>query len=144
MTSDFVYGFIFGVVIVAIISFAVYRLLSRRAAELKFLKWKEEELSKEIAKALSSQRAVIKGKISEQLFPILQREIGSLSDFRFLGNPIDYIVFEGLSEAREGVDRDVNIKFIELKTGSSSLNKAERKVKEAIDSKRVEWKEIKL
>lgn len=144
MVSSFVYGLIFGIGVAAVVSYVLFRMLSRQMAENEFIKWKEKELPKEIAHALSSQRAVIKGKIGEQIFPILQNDVGNLSDFRFLGNPVDYIVFDGLSEAREGNDRAVTVKFVELKTGDSSLSKPEKKVKDAIQSKRVEWKEIKI
>jgi predicted Holliday junction resolvase-like endonuclease len=53
---------------------------------------------------------------------------------RFLGTPVDLIVFDGMSEndLRE-------IVFLELKTGSSSLSKRERRVRDAVQEKRVSW-----
>ncbi len=87
------------------------------------------------------QRAVIKGKISEQVFPMVTNEIKNLSDARFIGDPIDYLVFDGISNES---NNDINIKFIEVKTGDSKLTKREEKVKDAVLNKRVEWREIKI
>ena len=75
-----------------------------------------------------------------QLYPILYEKEGDLSDLRFLGNPIDYIKFEGLSNLSE--TGKVKIKFIEIKTGNSKLNKNEEAVKQAVQGKEVYWDEI--
>ena len=57
----------------------------------------------------------------------------------FLGQPIDYIVFQGLHEDK--IDRVI---FVEVKTGSSKLTKREKSLKETIEKKRVGWKEINI
>lgn len=59
----------------------------------------------------------------------------SPSDARFLGAPIDYVIFDGLH--RGVVDRVV---FLEIKSGKKpALNKNEREIRRAIAEKRVEF-----
>lgn len=142
MVSSPLIGFILGAVIFFALSILLSMLFLRRAAKKVLEKWKEEELKKEVSKSLDLQRPVIKGKISEQLFPLLYNQFGSLSDFHFLGNPVDYIIFEGLSDFREGKNTDVKIKFVEVKTGDSGLSRAEQGVKSAIENNRVSWEEF--
>ena len=144
MVYDFLEGLIIGALGFSLLFIILMWVLVKRLAARLFNTWLQERLRKEVAKSLAIQRPVIKGKISEQLFPILYNKLGDLADFRFLGSPVDYIIFEGLSEARDGVDKEVKIKFIELKTGHSSLNRAEQMVKDAVETGRVSWEEVDL
>lgn len=144
MAYDFLTGIVVGAIGFSFLFIVLMWFLVKKAAGRLFNTWMQERLRKEVAKALELQRPVIKGKISEQLFPTLYNKSGNLADFRFLGNPIDYIVFEGLSEARDGLDQKVKIKFIELKTGASVLTKAEELVKDAVESRRISWEEVQL
>lgn len=57
----------------------------------------------------------------------------------FLGQPIDYIIFEGLKD-----DDIKKVVFLEVKTGQSKLTKREKSLKNAIDKKRVSWKELRV
>ena len=80
-------------------------------------------------------RSVVKGLVTEQMAPMLGDFPGDLSDARFLGSPIDYIVFDGLS------DGDVDeIVFVEVKTHRGvNLTSSERAVRDAVNEKRVRW-----
>jgi predicted Holliday junction resolvase-like endonuclease len=55
---------------------------------------------------------------------------------RWAGQPIDMIVFDGL----EG-SGDINVVFLEIKTGKSQRNKHQRRVKAAVDAGRVQFAE---
>jgi predicted Holliday junction resolvase-like endonuclease len=57
-------------------------------------------------------------------------------DIRFLGTPIDLIVFKGLN----GSGEEVEIVFIEVKTGRSVLSPREKAVKKTVEEKRVSWR----
>ena len=83
------------------------------------------------------QRAILKGQISETLAPWSIDAVNSVKELSFLGNPIDFIGFKGLD-----TDEDIEIKFIEIKTGSSRLTKSEKRIKEAVLAKRIDWKTI--
>ena len=58
-------------------------------------------------------------------------------DVRFLGTPIDLIAFDGLNASEE-----VEIVFIDVKTGQSALSPRERAVKKAVETRRVSWRVV--
>lgn len=86
--------------------------------------------------AVRRSRAVTAGKVFEQLVPWLPDFAWDPRDARFLGSPVDFIVFDGLSNGN--VERVV---FIEVKSGDSGLSTRERRVRDAILEGRVEWAE---
>ena len=136
MEYAFFWGLMAGLTIVSLISFFILKYLLKKKIE----SWEKYEMQKALEKTVNLQRPILKGKISEQLFPILYEKEGNLSDLRFLGNPIDYIKFDGLSDLNEG--GKIQIKFIEIKTGNAKLNKNEEAVKKAVQDKEVYWDEI--
>ncbi len=85
-------------------------------------------------RSLQRSFAVKRGKIVEQLAPYLQNFPYDPQDARFIGNPVDFIVFDGLSEGK-----DVNIVFVEVKSGKAGLNENERKIREAVEKKRIRY-----
>jgi predicted Holliday junction resolvase-like endonuclease len=68
----------------------------------------------------------------------------SPTDFRFLGSPIDFVIFEGASNILDGQDKDLSITFCDIKTGAAKLTKLQQKIKNAVDNKRINWKTIYL
>src|SRR5712692_1713138 len=86
--------------------------------------------------AIQKSQAVTLGKVTEHLVPYLPGFEFDPRDVRFLGTPIDLIVFDGLCNG--SVKRVV---FVEVKTGRSSLTPRERFVREAVAANRVEWLE---
>ena len=85
------------------------------------------------------QRSTIKGDISEIIAPWSMNTVDSVKELRFLGNPIDFVGFKGLDG--EG---DIDIKFIEVKLGKSRLNKNQRRIRDAVAAKRIEWVEVRV
>ena len=85
------------------------------------------------------QRSTIKGQISETIAPWSMNAVNSVKELNFLGNPIDFIGFKGLDG-----DDEVEIKFIEVKSGKSKLNKNQRRVRDAVKAKRIEWVEVRI
>jgi predicted Holliday junction resolvase-like endonuclease len=92
-----------------------------------------KESVKEIKKALEGQRVGIKGKVAENIAPLLpdfQQQFPDLNiaDARFIGEPIDYLFFEGMSEGRIN-----KITFLEVKSGKHPrLNDHENSLKEVV------------
>ena len=85
------------------------------------------------------QRSTIKGQITETLAPWSMTVVNSVKELNFLGNPIDFVGFNGLDGEGE-----VDIKFIEVKDGKSRLNKNQRRVRDAVLKKRIEWVEVRI
>jgi len=90
-------------------------------------------------KSVSSSRRTLIGKFIEKFVPFLSKIPFTPSDMHFLGQPIDYIVFDGLHE-----DDVKKIVFLEVKTGKSKLNKREKSLKEAVERKKVYWMEKRI
>ena len=74
--------------------------------------------------------------MTEHIVPYLPGFDLDPKDIRFLGTPIDLIAFKGLNDSLE----DIEIVFIEVKTGGSVLSAREREVKKAVEQKRVSWR----
>jgi predicted Holliday junction resolvase-like endonuclease len=89
--------------------------------------------------AVMKSRAVLGGHFSEQLAPFMPDFKYLPTEVKFLGKPIDLIVFRGMDnkEIEEVV-------FVEVKSGKSRLNGNEKKLKEAIDKKKVRWEEYRI
>ena len=91
--------------------------------------------------ATRRSRSVLGGKAAEQLAPLVPAfgERFDPSEARFLGAPIDYVVFDGLGtgELREVV-------LVEVKTGRSQLSRNEREVELAVREGRVRFEVLRL
>jgi len=104
---------------------------------LAFLLWKARYTRAVRQDAIQRSLAVTAGKVYEQLVPYLPNFPFNPKDARFLGSPVDFVVFDGLSEGE--VQRIV---FVEVKTGDAQLSGRERRVRDAIQEARVEWHEL--
>ncbi len=94
--------------------------------------------------ALGKSRAVLKGMIGEQLAPMLPEFRYNPADARFLGSPIDYIIFDGYSEAKEGRGKIRRIVLMDVKTGNAQLSPIEKKVKDAVAEGSIHWETLEL
>jgi len=131
--------------------FSIFFLMTRRISKLNHrvsslnieISGHKDQLKEavEIAREDSKkrQRAVLKGGISEIIAPWALEGVNSVKELRFLGSPIDFIGFNGLD-----IDGEINIKFIEIKTGKSRLTRDEKRIKEAVEAKRVAWQTIEI
>lgn len=89
--------------------------------------------------AIKQSRAVLSGQFSEQLAPFLPDFPYKPTEARFIGKPIDFIVFKGLDEKATE-----EIVFVEVKSGKSKTSPTEKKVKEAVEQKKVKWEEYRV
>ncbi|MBR9701410.1 hypothetical protein GOV13_00645 [Candidatus Pacearchaeota archaeon] len=104
----------------------------------KHKEW-EAEIPSQRKDAIMRSRAVLGGQFSEQLAPYLPDFPYLPTECRFLGKPIDLICFKGMDE------KDINeVVFVEVKSGKSKLSSSEKKLKEAIEGKRVRWEEYRI
>jgi hypothetical protein len=86
-------------------------------------------------------RSVLGGVFSEQVAPFLPNFPKELkaSEARFIGKPIDFLIFKGMDE-----QNITEIVFVEVKSGKAQLNANERKLRDAIREKRVSWYEYRV
>lgn len=86
--------------------------------------------------AVQRSEAVIAGKVTEQLLPLLPGFGFNPKDVRFLGSPVDLVVFDGLSTGALG-----RVVFVEVKTGDAGLSRRERQLRDVVQAGQVEWRE---
>ena len=108
-------------------------------ASLYFVIWRLRYSAAIRENAVQRSLAVTAGKVHEQLVPYLPEFGFNPKDARFLGSPVDLVVFDGL--AAGDVKRVV---FLEVKTGGAPLTTRERQVREVIDAREVVWAELRL
>jgi len=119
-----------------------YERRSEEKARILFEQWRESEEKRIREDAVKRSISTILGKVGEHLAPLIIFSNYGIKpkDLRFLGTPVDFIAFKGLSD---GDPKE--ILFIEVKSGSStSLTDKERKVKKLIESGKVKWMLIHL
>jgi len=123
--------------------------MERRAWEV-FEEWRESEIESEVESrlhesergiredAIKKSEAVIRGRVTETLIPFFPDFKYNSKDARFLGTPVDLVVFDGLSEGRMK-----RVVFIEIKSGKNAgLSTRERMVRDCIRSRRVGYEVI--
>lgn len=80
------------------------------------------------------------GKVTEHLVPFSEAMKGfNPKDIRFVGSPIDLVIFDGAEELRKD---EITIYFVEVKTGTSALSKRQQLIRQAIRDKKVEWMQV--
>jgi predicted Holliday junction resolvase-like endonuclease len=110
---------------------------AEETARLEFEQWEQAHEEQIRADAIQRSLAVTKGKVAEHIVPYFPGFDFNPKDIRFLGTPIDLIAFKGLNDASP---EEVEIVFIEVKTGQSSLSMRERAVRDAVLAKKVSWR----
>jgi hypothetical protein len=65
----------------------------------------------------------------------------NVRDFRFIGDPIDYLCIDGLSDLLDGVNEEdsVTIYLLDIKSGKASLSKVQRRIRDAVVAGRVKF-----
>ena len=126
MTRDWL-GLVIGMVIGVVVAW------------LYFVIWKLRYSATIRENAVQRSLAVTSGKVHEQLVPYLPEFGFNPKDARFLGSPVDLVVFDGL--AAGDVKRVV---FLEVKTGAAPLTARERQVRAVIEARQVVWEELRL
>ena len=89
--------------------------------------------------AVKRSRSTIEGLVFEQLVPHFPEWKHTPSDARFLGSPIDFIVFDGMSTGNP-----TKVIIVEIKKGQSYNTVLQNKIKKLIKEGKVEWETINL
>ena len=132
---------------IALAVLATVAVLALAAAALLWRAWRRdrvriEELRRthgddlEAARreSVDRSRSTLKGKLAEQMAPLLPGFPYLPADARFLGDPVDYVVFRGRS-----VEDIAEIVLLEVKQGESALSAAQRAIARAVEEGRVRF-----
>lgn len=130
------------VIVAAILFVFLMNYITRLKFQRRFREWQDTEKLRweavtEQAKklAVTQSRAVLGGKFTEQMVPYLPDFKYDPTEARFIGSPIDLIVFPGLAQ---GDPKEIVI--MEIKTGKNAqLTPQERKIRQLIEDGMVRW-----
>ena len=124
-------GISFLVMAVLYIGFLIGKFVSKKQMEEKIPGIRED--------AVKQSRSVLSGQFSEQIAPYLPDFPFKPTEARFLGKPIDFVVFRGMDEKK--IDEVV---FVEVKSGKNTLNIVQKSLKSSIEGKKISWHEYRM
>jgi predicted Holliday junction resolvase-like endonuclease len=132
-------AFLLGLAAGLVACFLALRGPVARRVETRLAVWQDDQTARRIEASLQRSRAVLRGQMVEHLVPMFDEfTFGHMADARFLGKPVDFIVFDGYTEAKAGtIDRLREIVFIDVKTGKSRLSPVERCIRDCVETGRV-------
>jgi len=126
------------IIVFALLVFAAYRLGLKIGAYKQDKYW-ENELPNHRKDAVMRSRAILSGNFYEQLAPYFPYFSFNPNECKFIGKPIDFIVFKGMDNKR--LDEII---FLEIKSGSSQLTETEKQIKEVVKNKKIRWEEYRV
>jgi predicted Holliday junction resolvase-like endonuclease len=106
--------------------------------------WKLETAGEIRKDSVNRSRSTLKGKIAEQMAPVLPDFGFNPADARFIGSPVDYIIFDGLTRVADDKEDEIQIVFMDVKKGSGALTRTQRLIKQAVEKKSVAWKTMRI
>ena len=111
------------------------RMGLQQGRKMEAAEWESVKLEAIVKTRLKQSRAVLGGLVSEQIAPLLPDFPFNPGDCRFIGKPVDFIVFKGMNK------QDISeVIFLEIKSGASkNLNQQEKRLREVIKARRVRW-----
>ena len=115
---------------------------ARYRAELET--WKLETTGEIRKDSVNRSRSTLKGKIAEQIAPLLPEFRFNPADARFIGSPVDYIIFDGLTDVADEKKHDIRIVFMDIKHGTGSLTRTQRVIRDAVVDKKVNWETLRV
>lgn len=115
------------------------RRLIEAESKAELREWKSVYSARIRQDAVNRSKAVLAGKLAENIAPYLPTFPYNPKDARFLGNPIDFIVFDGLDEG------DLSeIVFLEIKSQNSRMTERQKAIKSVIEQGHVYFQEIRV
>lgn len=106
----------------------------------------QQALEQAQKRSVNTSRAVLKGKMAEQLAPIMPEFRYLPSDAKFLGDPVDYVVFDGYTDFRDGEGRaeDIEVILMDIKSGGARLTKGQQAIAQAVQEGRVRFETLRI
>jgi predicted Holliday junction resolvase-like endonuclease len=113
--------------------------IARREYSVKYEEWRSDSEVSIRGDAIQKSQYVITGNVIQHIAPYLPSFKYNPKDVRFIGSPIDLIIFDGLSEGNLQ-----QIVFVEVKTGRSKLEKNQRQVRDFVKEGKMVWDVIRV
>lgn len=137
---------LFEITLAIVIAIAIFLFVKNLQWRMKFeqrvkefLESREEGIRRD---AISRSARTLSGKTLEKLVPFLDRFGHDPHDVRWIGDPVDLVVFDGYSgSGRKDVEK---ITFVEVKSGNSDLHTGQKSVRDAVEKRKVRWEEFRI
>ena len=106
----------------------------------------QKEIEHVRKESVDQSRYTLKGKITEQMAPLLKGFEYEPADARFLGSPVDYVVFNGYNLIRDRGEgwENLEIVILDVKQGSSHLSPTQEAIKNAVEWGRVSFEVVRV
>ncbi len=106
----------------------------------------QREIDKARHQSVEQSRHTIKGQIAEQLAPLLPGFPYLPSDSHFIGDPVDYIVFNGYTEFKEqhNLNEHFELVIIDIKGNKAHLSEGQQRIAEAIKAGKVRFETVRV
>ena len=106
----------------------------------------QREIEKARHQSVEQSRYTIKGQIAEQLAPLLPGFPYLPSDSHFIGDPVDYIVFNGYTEFKEHRNSNDNFELviIDIKHNKAHLSEGQQRIAKAIEAGKVRFEAVRI
>ncbi|MEK6983534.1 MAG: Holliday junction resolvase-like protein [Nanoarchaeota archaeon] len=118
-------------IILLFIGYSIGKYISKKQFEEKIPLLRED--------AIKQSRAVLSGQFSEQIAPYLPDFPYKPTEARFIGKPIDFVVFKGMDEKKIN-----EVVFLEVKTSQGKLSEVEQTLRDTVKNKIVSWHEYRV
>ncbi len=114
--------------------------------ELEFAEEKRLAVEQAKKRSRTSQRNQIKGQLGERFTPFMGGFPYNPSDCRFLGEPIDFIIFNNLHECSDGLVpiEEVEMIIADVKTGDARLSQRQRILQYIIENGQVRFETFRV
>lgn len=104
------------------------------------------EIREARVESVSSSRSALRGRMTEQVAPMLPGFDYQPADARFMGDPIDYVVFKGYSDLRDQDQspEELEVVILDIKYGKAGLTKSQRAIAKAVQDGRVRFEVVRV
>jgi predicted Holliday junction resolvase-like endonuclease len=129
-------------VVIILLCLLLTASIARNAIHNARYRFTDDDVRRARREAVRGSRLTKGGQIAEHLAPFLPGFCESFNpkDARFIGHPVDFVVFDGLEEGEVR-----SIVLLEVKSGdSSALNKRQRQIRRAVDAGHVRFETLRL
>jgi len=133
-----------GLAVGLVVAALLMRETARAQVDADLIRWRSQELYSVRREALDRSRPEVQRRVGSRIagwthsFPFRQE------DSRFIGHPIDYLVFEGYSEVKaRREDAITRVTFVRANSGGDDDPDAQL-VKECIAAGKVEWRTLEI
>lgn len=142
-------GLVAAIALLALVLVVSFWLADRRRGQARLeqvLMEQQRNLTEARRDSVQKSRSTLKGQIAEQMAPLLPGFRYRPADARFLGDPIDYVVFSGSTDVRDdGREASgLDIVLLEVKQGASSLSPLQRAIARSVEEGRVRFEILRI